>query len=92
MGSARLRLIEQRRDENPEARAHLDWLFEIPHHPHSFIPQLPAGVPRVIATLAKSQISAHPNMQGFFSTPEDWQRNTTIGEAPSALESEHRDA
>jgi hypothetical protein len=92
MRNAHRGVIEQRRDENPKARAHLGWQFEIPHNPHSFMPRLPAGVPRVIATLAKSQIRAHPNMQCFFPTPEDWQRDTTFGEAPSRLESEHSDA
>jgi len=31
-------------------------------------------------------------MQCFFATPEDWQRDTTFGEAPLKLESEHSDA
>jgi len=56
------------------------------------VAQFPADVPRVIATLAKSPMGAHPEMQCFFATPEDWQRDTTFREAPLRLESEYSDA
>ena len=84
-------IIEQRINE--ERRHGLIWSGN-PRFPNVLIaslPQFPIGVPCCDYS-RKLQSTAHPEMQCFFVTLEDWQRDTTFGEAPSGLESEHSDA